>query len=143
MDNCPFCENRFEEYKIKRYNYWTLYINYEQPYLGRCNLVLNRHLEDFSQISLQQREELWLLLKKLKKILDLLFNPDLYNYSSLGNVTRHLHLHIIPRYSTPREIEGFKFIDKRFGKNYAPHEKTNIPKIIVMKIKEQIQEKLK
>ncbi len=143
MGSCVLCEKKSDEFLLKDYNYWSLYLDPQQPYLGRCQIVLKRHLEDLSQISLQQREELWLLLKKLKKILDSLYSPDLYNYSSLGNITRHLHLHVTPRYAKSRDIGGVTFVDKRFGKNYAPLPTTKIPKETILMIKDHISQKLK
>lgn len=52
-----------------------------------------------------------------------LFAPDLMNYAALGNNFKHLHVHLIPRYERSRKFAGIEFIDKRWGKNYAPYDR--------------------
>jgi len=41
-----------------------------------------------------------------------LFKPDLMCYIVQGNVTKHLHVHFIPRYKEPRIFDNIKFVDE-------------------------------
>jgi len=56
----------------------------------------------------------------------------------LCNTAKHLHWHLIPRYSSPREFQGVKFEDKNFGRNYAPYDKRKLDGSILMDIKDSI-----
>lgn len=75
--------------------------------------------------------------------LNYLFFPDKMNYAALSNVFEKLHVHFIPRYKTERIFEGIKFIDKQWGKNYAPYDRSfSVHPDIMNKIKSCIQDKL-
>lgn len=120
---CSMCQTS-EEYRkffIKEFKYWKVELHGNQCYLGRCIVVLKRHLEDLFEISKEERNELFEVMQKLKRALKESFNPDLMNYSSLGNEIRHLHLHVIPRYRRPVEFSGLEFVDERWGQNPAPY----------------------
>ena len=64
--------------------------------------------------------ELFDILTVYQKALDAIWKPEGWNYAQLGNVIPHLHFHFIPRYRGKRVFEDVTFIDKRWGKNYAP-----------------------
>lgn len=137
-------EKNYDFFKIKDYQYWSLFLHEYQCYLGRVYLVAKRDdAKDFSEISFDEREELFLISKKIKKALEQLFLPDKMNYAALGNVFEHLHVHLIPRYKTRRIFEGIEFIDKRWGENYAPYDKSFlINSNIIYKIKTSLEQKL-
>lgn len=109
---------------IHEFKYWNLYLHPNQCYLGRCYLWAKR-LDAIDLMEMLDAE--WLELRaigqNIKKTLDAIFSPDLYNYASLGNTGHHLHIHFIPRYATPRFFQNIQFIDTRWGKNYAPYNK--------------------
>jgi len=120
------CQNP-EEYRkffIKEFDYWKVELHGNQCYLGRCIVILKRHLEDLFEISNEEKDEIFKIVRDLKNVLKESFNPDLTNYSSLGNETRHLHLHVIPRYEKPVKFAGMTFADKRWGQNPSPYDKT-------------------
>ena len=71
----------------------------------------------------EEREEFFCIAKEVNVALKKLFEPDLMNYTSLGNVFRHLHVHFIPRYKKERIFNGIKFEDKRWGLNYEPYDR--------------------
>ena len=71
------------------------------------------------------------------------FGCDRPNISCLGNLWNHLHWHLIPRYNSPREFYGIKFIDPNPKGNYSPHDKKEIAEEILLKIKEDIIKELR
>ena len=110
---------------IKDYNHWSLFLHENQCYLGRLCLVAKREdAIDFLEMTLDEREEFFLIGSAVKHALRLLFRPDLMNYASLGNSYRHLHVHFIPRYETKRFFDDIEFIDSRYGQNYEPYDRT-------------------
>lgn len=113
----------YERLLIKDYNYWKVYLFENQCYLGRTYIWAKReNALDFFDMTKDEQEEYFRVGMELKKALQKLFNPDLYNYATLANVTPHLHTHIIPRYTSIRQFGGIEFEDKRWGQNYAPYD---------------------
>ncbi|MBI4054148.1 MAG: HIT family protein [Candidatus Doudnabacteria bacterium] len=110
--------------KIKEYPRWVIHLSPFQCYLGWCDISLGRHLEDLFEVSSEEWKELFLVTGKLKSAVQLSFQNDIFNYSSLGNRARHLHLHVIPRYRQAKEFDGVKFTDARWGRNYSPYDKS-------------------
>lgn len=104
---------------IKQYKYWGVYVHGNQSYLGRCVVWCDR--EDALQLTdanNQEQEELFMILNELKVASEKAFLSEWFNFSFLGNETRHLHCHFVPRYSNDREFEGSVFRDERWGHHY-------------------------
>ena len=140
------CQNpeNFRKLFIKEFKYWKLALHNNQCYLGRCVVILKRHAEDMFEISNEERDELFEIVKKLKGALSETFQPDLMNYSSLGNEVRHLHLHVIPRYNKNVEFAGITFMDKRWGQNPSPYDKGfTVPENVYERLVEKISSKLR
>ena len=97
---------------------------------------------DLTDATLEEREELFLILTQLKKAIKKSFNNDWINYSFLGNSYRHLHCHIVPRYQSPREFESMTFMDKRWGRNWLLDESFETSAKILEAVKHKIQENL-
>ena len=139
---CFLCQNN-EDLLIKKYKYWTIIIHPNQCYLGRCMVKLNRHIVDLFDTTREERDELFEIMTELRNALKELFKPDLFNYATLGNIVKHLHMHFIPRYKEKRLFKGIEFIDKRWGQNYAPYNKEFKIQISVLnELKELIEQKL-
>ena len=121
-DRCIFCEDKFEDESIKRYDYWDLQLfRDDQYYIGRTVAVFkSRHIVDVTELESEEREELFnTVIPELQESLDSLFEPDLYNYTSIGNDCRHLHFHIIPRYKKSKTFNGKQFEDEQWDETYA------------------------
>lgn len=146
MDNCIFCQNQFSDYSIKKYKNWDLQLfRDDQYYIGRCAIVLqNRHIEDFAKLNVREREELFeTVFPEIRNSLDEIFDPDLYNYTSLGNDCRHLHIHMIPRYKNIVMFEGKEFEDEFWDKTYAQdYEKVKLDDDQMTKLIEYIRENI-
>ena len=148
--SCKFChrDNKNLDLVIKEYNYWTLELCYNQAYLGRCLVILKRHTEDLFDITEDEAKELFDISKSTRDALVEIFKPDLFNYGSLGNFIKHVHLHIIPRYSKPRVFDEIRFVDDKWGDFYYPYDKDfkiseNILTNIVNSIRENINKSKK
>lgn len=120
---CKFCHRDNKNLVIKEYDYWTSELCNNQAYLGRCLVILKRHTEDLFDITKDEAEELFNISKSTRDSLVEIFKPDLFNYGSLGNFIKHVHLHIIPRYSKPRLFNGMEFVDAKWGDFYYPYDK--------------------
>ncbi len=133
----------FSKYKIKAYNHWGVYIHENQGYLGRCVLWCEREdALDLADATPEEQKELFTVLKELREASQKSFNPDWFNYAFLGNETRHLHGHFIPRYSSEKEFAGIVFKDERWGHNYRTDYDFKTPEEVLEKIRLKIKENL-
>jgi len=104
-----------------------LVIGEHQYFKGYCVLYHKKCIEDITDLDQEQQriylEELMTAAKAVKKY----FNAKRINYSSLGNVVSHLHVHIFPRYedelaskskkdpwANADEFENFKISDDEY-----------------------------
>lgn len=100
---------------------WTWILNPNQSYLGRMVLSLNRDSNDsLADLTAEEWSDLQLQIKVFEKFVGEIFSPDRFNYTQMGNIWEHLHIHAIPRYVSQRKWNGHIFIDRRWGENSAP-----------------------
>ncbi len=125
---------------VKRYKYWEIYIHENQGYLGRCVVWCKRDdALDLADATPEEQAELFLVLRDLREASKNIFQPDWFNYSFLGNETRHLHGHFIPRYTKSKTFMNIVFEDKLYGHNY----KTDHDFKISMELLNEVRDKLK
>ena len=133
----------FSRYLIKEYAYWKIFLHPNKGYLGRCVLWCTRDdAFEITDATQEEQEELFIILKNLRSALVKSFSPDWFNYSFLGNIDRHLHAHIIPRYEKERTFEKIIFKDELYGKNYSTDIHFTVPDEVIMKILGKIKENL-
>ena len=109
----------FSKNLVKGYKYWEIYVHENQGYLGRCVVWCKRaDALDLADATPKEQAELFLVLRDLREASKNIFQPDWFNYSFLGNETRHLHGHFIPRYAKPKTFMDVVFVDKLYGHNY-------------------------
>ena len=109
----------FSKNLVKGYKHWEIYVHENQGYLGRCVVWCKRDdVLDLADATPEEQSELFLVLRDLREAAKKVFQPDWFNYSFLGNETRHLHGHFIPRYAKPKTLMDIVFEDKLYGHNY-------------------------
>jgi len=115
---------------LKEYEYWTLLLHEEpSPFLGRAVVWLAREgeMQRYSELSINELEELKQVLTEYERVLQHLWKPDHMNYMWLGNFfhehSGHGHMHVLPRYKEPREFDGACFADARYGQFHFPYER--------------------
>ena|SRR3989344_3960456 len=130
----------FSKYIIKDYKYWSISVHFKPSYLGQCVVWCKReNALDLADATNEEQKELFAILKELKRVAKKSFQPDWFNYAFLGNETRHLHGHFVPRYSSPRRFKGVTFTDDRWGLIYQPYRNL----VISPRVVEAIRLKLK
>ncbi len=135
----------YEQFKIKRFGFWDLYLHKNQfPYLGRCYAsAIREDVNVVTDMARAEAEELFSLVipSWYKSVLELFgeFRP---NIAILGNEWPHLHAHLIPRFQYPKHFYGIDFIDPNPKGNYSPYPKRDISLEVLVKIKEDIENKI-
>jgi len=78
-------------------------VNIADPdYPGFCRVILNRHEREMTDLTENERQEMVKIVFAVEATLRRLINPDKINLASLGNMTPHLHWHVIPRWLEDR-----------------------------------------
>ena len=97
MANCPLCK-KINYPIIWENNLFRLVLINDQKFPGYCRLETIDHIKELSDLEDRIQVELIKKIVQTEKVLRDLLNPDKINIASLGNMTPHLHWHIIPRY---------------------------------------------
>lgn len=79
-------------------------------YVGYLCLILNHHVAEMTDLSNAEAHAVFATLLQLEACVRNTLKPDKINLASLGNMVKHLHWHIIPRYQNdqhyPNSIWG-------------------------------------
>jgi diadenosine tetraphosphate (Ap4A) HIT family hydrolase len=128
---------------IKEYKHWVVYVHENQCYLGRCVVWCKREdALDLADATKEEQEELFTILLEIREAAKKIFHPDWFNYAFLGNTTRHLHCHFIPRYAKPKEFMGVVFEDNLYGHNYKTDHSFVTPEAILNAVREKFADVL-
>jgi diadenosine tetraphosphate (Ap4A) HIT family hydrolase len=71
----------------------------EAGYVGYCRVVWNQHVKEMTDLTASERAHLLHVVFTVETVLRALLKPDKMNLASLGNITPHLHWHVIPRFA--------------------------------------------
>lgn len=70
----------------------------EPGYPGFCRVIWKAHVKEMTDLSVEERAHLLRLVFVVETTLRDMLNPHKINLASLGNLTPHLHWHVIPRF---------------------------------------------
>lgn len=78
----------------------------EPDYAGFCRVVWNAHVKEMSDLAAREREWMMAVVFEVESSLREVLRPDKINLASLGNLTPHLHWHVIPRWRDDPHFPG-------------------------------------
>lgn len=70
----------------------------DPDYPGYCRVILHRHLREMTDLPSHERIQLMTVVFAVESAVRRLYRPDKINLASLGNLTPHVHWHLIPRW---------------------------------------------
>ncbi|AIY39850.1 Diadenosine tetraphosphate (Ap4A) hydrolase [Collimonas arenae] len=70
----------------------------DAAYPGFCRVIWNSHVKEMTDLPVADRSTLMAAVCKVESIVRAVMQPEKINLASLGNMTPHLHWHVIPRY---------------------------------------------
>lgn len=147
MPNKP---DPYEKWKIKDFEFWTLYLYTKNPYyLGRSYAWLRR-AGDMQVIGSTMTDE-WIELRTVSivfaRAIERLWQIHFTNDSLLGNEFHihrgHLHMHMIPRFPEPILLAGHMFRDEQWGKDYKPCPDLVLPEETLLLIRDALRDKIR
>jgi diadenosine tetraphosphate (Ap4A) HIT family hydrolase len=106
LTNCPLCK-KINYPIIWEDNLFRLVLINDQKFPGYCRLETIEHIKELSDLADRTQVDLIKKIVQIEKVLRELLNPDKINIASLGNMTPHLHWHIIPRYRNDSHLKEF------------------------------------
>jgi diadenosine tetraphosphate (Ap4A) HIT family hydrolase len=78
----------------------------EPDYPGFVRVILKRHAREMTDLEPAERDGLMAVVFAVEAAVRETMRPDKMNIASLGNMTPHLHWHVIPRYADDRHFPG-------------------------------------
>ena|SRR5688572_5297997 len=69
-----------------------------------CRVIVHRHVREMTDLGTAEQERLMRVVFAVERALRSVMAPDKVNLASLGNVTPHLHWHVIPRFHDDRHF---------------------------------------
>ncbi len=101
--HCEFCESpggpvlwRNELCRVVRVD--------EPDYPGFVRVILNRHAREMADLDPAERDGLMAVVFAVEAAVRETMRPDKMNLASLGNMTPHVHWHVVPRFADDRHF---------------------------------------
>ena len=76
----------------------------EPDYPGFLRVILARHAREMTDLSPEERARLMAIVFEVEAVVRDAMRPDKMNVASLGNMTPHVHWHVIPRFADDRHF---------------------------------------
>ena len=76
----------------------------DPDYPGFCRVIWNAHVREMTDLTSDQRRSLMDIVFGVEQVIRELFSPYKINLASFGNMTPHLHWHVIPRWHDDRHF---------------------------------------
>jgi len=76
----------------------------EPDYPGFCRVILKRHAREMSDLSEEERGGLMAVVFAVEAAVREAMGAEKMNIASLGNMTPHVHWHVVPRFRDDRHF---------------------------------------
>lgn len=96
--SCELCDHDGGEVLWSDPRCRVVYVD-EAGYPGFCRVIWRAHVKEMTDLPEEARAHLMGIVFAVEAVLREMLHPDKLNLASLGNVTPHLHWHVIPRFS--------------------------------------------
>ena len=78
----------------------------EPDYPGFVRVILQRHAREMTDLEASERRRLMDVVWAVESAVREAMEPDKMNVASRGNMTPHVHWHVIPRFADDRHFPG-------------------------------------
>ena len=103
MDTCELCTSLGGEV-LWQDAFCRVVLVDDADYPGFCRVILQEHVKEMSDLSTVQQSRLMRVVFATEAAVRQGLKPDKINLASLGNLTPHLHWHVIPRFIDDRHF---------------------------------------
>ncbi len=100
MPGCELCDSDGGELLVRREQWRVVRVEGAdgKAYPGYCRVVWNAHVRELTDLCADDRQCFMEAVFTLEAALRQALRPEKMNVASLGNLTPHLHWHVIPRF---------------------------------------------
>jgi diadenosine tetraphosphate (Ap4A) HIT family hydrolase len=100
MSDCELCDGDGGELIVRRDKWRVVRVMGADgaAYPGFCRVIWNAHVKEMTDLSAEDRKTFMDTVFTLETALRQALHPEKMNLASLGNLTPHLHWHVIPRF---------------------------------------------
>ena len=95
---CELCDSNGGEELYRNAQLRVVLVD-DAQYPGFCRVIWHAHVKEMTDLPPASRSALMQMVMKVESALRETLNPDKVNLASLGNMTPHLHWHVIPRFN--------------------------------------------
>lgn len=92
----------------------------EPDYPGFVRVILQRHAREMTDLSADDRARLMAIVFEVEAVVRDVMRPDKMNLASLGNMTPHVHWHVVPRFHDDRHYPSPIWAPPRRDSSPAP-----------------------
>lgn len=76
----------------------------DADYPGFCRVIWKAHVREMTDLASRERNLIMAIVFGVEHVIRQLFSPHKINLASFGNMTPHLHWHVIPRWLDDRHF---------------------------------------
>ena len=103
MEGCEFCGSPGGA--VLWQNDLCRVVRVDEPdYPGFCRVILKRHATEMTDLAPAERDALMAVVYAVESAVRETMQPDKMNIASLGNMTPHVHWHVVPRFRDDRHF---------------------------------------
>ena len=95
--SCELCDHDGGELLWRNGSCRVVYVD-EPGYRGFCRVIWADHVKEMTDLPEDARARLMQVVFAVEAVLREVLRPHKLNLASLGNITPHLHWHVIPRF---------------------------------------------
>ncbi len=103
MENCELCNTSGGDL-LWSDEFCRVVLVDDVDYPGFCRVILNAHIKEMTDLTEAQQHRLLRVVFATEAALRETLKPAKINLASLGNMTPHLHWHVIPRFTGDRHF---------------------------------------
>lgn len=107
---------RVDDLLIYESEYWKWSIRPLQCTIGAGILSLKRPAETMKELNELEGADLVRIIGVIERTINVCFGQKIMNYIMLMMVDKHVHYHVVPRYSEPVLFKGIRFSDEFWPK---------------------------
>ena len=110
--SCELCDSTGEE-PLWQDELCRVILVEDRDYPGFCRVIVNRHVREMTDLGTDARQRLMQVVFAAEQALRQQMQPAKINLASLGNMTAHLHWHVIPRFVDDKHFPGSVWSEAR------------------------------
>ena len=101
--DCPLCKAPTHEV-LWQDDFCRIVLLDDQDYPAYCRVELLKHIKEMSDLPPAERARMMKVVFATETTLRETLNPEKINLASFGNMTPHVHWHVIPRFTDDKHF---------------------------------------